>query len=157
MEKAIPIPDGETYHDWWIATLASKMNGIKFLNEKLVLYRQHNANQSMSLSSQSPKRIIKNFIHNPVVEMRRLRKNHENLALKNLKRLNALKRQNLFSEVEKIAINDAIIFNKEIFIHRIHLKRIKIGIKYRNYIFPNVGKLELIGRLLITSIFSILR
>ena len=38
------IPD-EIPHDWWIAILAIKNKGIKYLDHSLVLYRQHDSNQ----------------------------------------------------------------------------------------------------------------
>lgn len=40
---SLPIPTGY-YHDWWIAIQGSNLNGIKFLNDKLTLYRQHDNN-----------------------------------------------------------------------------------------------------------------
>lgn len=43
LQYVLPIPAGY-YHDWWIAVQASNLNGIKFLNEKLTLYRQHGKN-----------------------------------------------------------------------------------------------------------------
>lgn len=36
-----PIPETEKYHDWWFTVCASQRNGVKFINEPLVLYRQH--------------------------------------------------------------------------------------------------------------------
>lgn len=44
---ALPIPEGHFY-DWWIAVQASNLNGIKYLNEKLTLYRQHTKNLTPS-------------------------------------------------------------------------------------------------------------
>lgn len=43
MKWALPIPEGHFY-DWWIAVQASNLNGIKYLDKKLTLYRQHTKN-----------------------------------------------------------------------------------------------------------------
>ncbi|MDB5275225.1 MAG: alpha-L-Rha alpha,3-L-rhamnosyltransferase [Ferruginibacter sp.] len=43
LNVALPIPE-EHFHDWWIAVQASNLNGIKYLDEKLTLYRQHTKN-----------------------------------------------------------------------------------------------------------------
>lgn len=40
-EWALPIANGQYYHDAWLAIVASKINGIKFLNQDLMYYRQH--------------------------------------------------------------------------------------------------------------------
>lgn len=44
LELALPIPPYETYHDWWIAVSATRMDGIRRLDECLTLYRQHDSN-----------------------------------------------------------------------------------------------------------------
>ena len=43
LKCALPIPEGHFY-DWWIAVQAANLNGIKYLDEKLTLYRQHTKN-----------------------------------------------------------------------------------------------------------------
>jgi glycosyltransferase involved in cell wall biosynthesis len=43
LKYSFPIPEGH-FHDWWIAVQASNLNGIKYLDEKLTLYRQHAKN-----------------------------------------------------------------------------------------------------------------
>jgi glycosyltransferase involved in cell wall biosynthesis len=47
LQHALPIPP-EHFHDWWIAVQASNLNGIKYLDEKLTLYRQHTNNVTPS-------------------------------------------------------------------------------------------------------------
>ncbi|WP_291556654.1 glycosyltransferase family 2 protein [Comamonas sp. SCN 65-56] len=44
LELALPIPDAALMHDWWCALLAARA-GLRFVDEPLVLYRQHRANQ----------------------------------------------------------------------------------------------------------------
>ena len=46
LEVALPIPKCESYHDWWLALVASKRCGVSYLPQRLVRYRQHAHNQA---------------------------------------------------------------------------------------------------------------
>ncbi len=46
LDVALPIPECEIFHDWWLALVASKTGGVSYLPQKLVNYRQHGANQA---------------------------------------------------------------------------------------------------------------
>ena len=41
----LPFPNSVHVHDWWLAILAAKKSCIAYVDEPLVLYRQHNNNQ----------------------------------------------------------------------------------------------------------------
>ena len=41
IEFALPIPSNQNYHDAWLALVASKQKGIKFLSQGLMYYRRH--------------------------------------------------------------------------------------------------------------------
>jgi glycosyltransferase involved in cell wall biosynthesis len=43
-QRAFPLPSSLYKHDWWLPIVAMKINGIKFIDDKLVLYRQHSGN-----------------------------------------------------------------------------------------------------------------
>jgi glycosyltransferase involved in cell wall biosynthesis len=43
LEHALPIPKHQRFHDGWLALVASKLNGIIYLNETLQTYRRHPA------------------------------------------------------------------------------------------------------------------
>jgi cellulose synthase/poly-beta-1,6-N-acetylglucosamine synthase-like glycosyltransferase len=43
VDHALPVPDG-FFYDWWIAAVAASTGGIVFVDESLVLYRQHGRN-----------------------------------------------------------------------------------------------------------------
>lgn len=45
-EKVKTIPDKAIMHDWWIAMVASAFGKIAYINEPLMLYRQHGANDT---------------------------------------------------------------------------------------------------------------
>lgn len=38
---ALPIPPHQLYHDGWLALVASKLGGLRFLDERLQTYRRH--------------------------------------------------------------------------------------------------------------------
>jgi hypothetical protein len=46
LDHALPIPAQEPYHDWWLAVVASRHHGVRYLPEQLVKYRQHGANDT---------------------------------------------------------------------------------------------------------------
>jgi glycosyltransferase involved in cell wall biosynthesis len=46
LARALPIPACERYHDWWLAVAASRLNGVKYLDSRLVKYRQHESNDT---------------------------------------------------------------------------------------------------------------
>lgn len=43
-QLAMPIPNGDIMHDWWLGLVASKFGKIGFVDEPLIKYRQHGAN-----------------------------------------------------------------------------------------------------------------
>ena len=44
LQAALPLPGSALMHDWWCALLAAG-GGRQFVDQALVLYRQHGANQ----------------------------------------------------------------------------------------------------------------
>jgi len=58
LETAIPIPEGETYHDWWLAVVASRRDGVLYYPGKLTQYRQHGSNYTgANVKARLPARI----------------------------------------------------------------------------------------------------
>jgi glycosyltransferase involved in cell wall biosynthesis len=53
----LPFPKNIPMHDWWIGIVAEIYGKIKFLDEKLLLYRRHDNNVSLS-SEQSGKSFL---------------------------------------------------------------------------------------------------
>jgi len=41
IERALPFPDGLSFHDGWLALVASTQGGLKFLDESWQVYREH--------------------------------------------------------------------------------------------------------------------
>lgn len=46
VEAALPIPDGQPYHDAWLALAASTLGGVRYLEPSGTLYRQHAASHT---------------------------------------------------------------------------------------------------------------
>lgn len=44
LEAALPIPEQAVMHDWWMALVAAHFGKLRCLSERLVNYRQHDAN-----------------------------------------------------------------------------------------------------------------
>ena len=56
VERALPFPatPNLTYHDHWIALVAERLGGLRYLPEPLVLYVQHGGNHTGALSATWP-------------------------------------------------------------------------------------------------------
>jgi glycosyltransferase involved in cell wall biosynthesis len=134
--KAFPIPTGEIYHDWWLAQIASKANGIKYLNSPLTFYRQHASNNTGALRKSNLLRTYLNFFG------RIFSKREEDpkylRAKMHEKRLKAIVNSDAFSKEEKQFINVAILFFEDYLKSGFHLKTFRIGIKYSDYIYPDL-------------------
>lgn len=48
LDKALPYPQNAVPHDIWLGLIAEWNKKVVFSNEKLILYRRHNSNQSTS-------------------------------------------------------------------------------------------------------------
>lgn len=63
LDSVLPIPSDAFLHDWWIAIIASKSNGIKYLHEQLTAYRQHSQNMYGEQDKSFYKKIIQLLTH----------------------------------------------------------------------------------------------
>jgi glycosyltransferase involved in cell wall biosynthesis len=46
VRHALPIPPHQVYHDGWLALVAAKLGGIRYLDERLQTYRRHPASMT---------------------------------------------------------------------------------------------------------------
>ncbi|MBR5401584.1 MAG: glycosyltransferase family 2 protein [Treponema sp.] len=46
--QIVPIPDCVLYHDWWAASIATLNNGCSYTKKTVLLYRQHDSNQTVT-------------------------------------------------------------------------------------------------------------
>lgn len=131
LKHALPIPKEVTYHDWWLSTLALKYGHIVYLDTPLVLYRQHTNNHT---------------------GIRKWTK--QTYASIQLPRLSTLYDSPLFSNKEKIAIKEALLFYSDQLHSKMHLKALYFAFKNHQKIWPNsslASKLKSIVSMLFTN------
>ncbi len=95
----LPFPEHALFHDWWIAIIASKSCGIKYLDESLVSYRQHNANVYGQREGGLLKHVVSMFYRdlNKVEEFKQ-----------RLKRLEFMRECQIFTKFDRKMIDEAI-------------------------------------------------
>lgn len=141
LRYAFPIPSGEMYHDWWLALLATKMNGIVYCDDILVKYRQH-VGQNTGIDDNTFKKKIIRFYDNLISK-----KNSERYkgAMIQTKRLNSFinERKEIFNQEEQKIILESIEYYEKYINSFFHLKSFIISLKYSKYIYPkNLGYLK---------------
>jgi glycosyltransferase involved in cell wall biosynthesis len=123
LELALPIPPGQHYHDAWIAVVASKMNGIKFVNKDLMYYREHEESLTYTSHDALPKMTerLKRFL------LDSQRKEMKNQKIKEeICRLKQMQQYNIFDSSDKEFIGNLITY---------YQGRLKSGIHWRSFWF----------------------
>jgi len=131
-----------SYHDWWIAFIGSCRNGIKYIPDKLVKYRQHNNNVSGAQKYIKGKELdrISYFINHFMKFFKDKKLSGEKRFLLCSDRLKFYKRvENLsFVKGENLKLlEDLIIYNSNFINSKIHFKAFILGLKYRKIIHNN--------------------
>jgi glycosyltransferase involved in cell wall biosynthesis len=133
-DKSFPFPEGEVYHDWWLSIVASKSDGIKYLNDKLIMYRQHNLNHTGA-----PKHIpLYKLLFRCFSRQSQSEKNRYSLMMR--ARLGGLRNHHIFNNNDKNIIDDAINYYSYRIDRVFHPRCVPIAIKYRNDIFATYNK-----------------
>ena len=106
LKDFFPIPRGEYYHDWWLALLAIKGNGIVFFNKPLVKYRQHSS-QDTGANIDTLRKKLNRYYESFFNKKDSLR---YKISKRQHERLESFldEKSNLFSDDEKYIIKDAI-------------------------------------------------
>ncbi len=60
LRRALPIPAAAVMHDWWLALVAGAFGRLSFIDEPLLLYRQHGAN-TIGAREYQPPALFRNF------------------------------------------------------------------------------------------------
>ena len=152
VQKSLPIPEGERFHDWWLATVACKENGIKAINEKLVLYRQHSSNDIGAIVAFSLYDRIKGIIINPLYTIHSIQTYEKKYSKIQSKRIKSLIKNQLFTKHEKEILKDVYYYHIDVFKSTIHRKRLKLAYKYRKILFANRNGLSYFLAILIRII-----
>jgi glycosyltransferase involved in cell wall biosynthesis len=133
LRAALPMPDRVT-HDDWFTILASKFDGIKYLDRPLVQYRQHGRNLTGSLGQHSALRefagIFRNFSNQRANEARR------NIYCAIIEKLDSLHGSPAFNDGEKEFINEISMFYRNQIDSAIHWRSFLIALKNHRVIVP---------------------
>ncbi len=133
LKDFFPIPQGEYYHDWWLAILAIKNEGIVYIDIPLVRYRQH-LNQDTGASIDSLKKRIIRYYKSFFCKKDSLR---YKIARRQYERLKSFldEKKDFFSDNEKDVIKDAIKYYENYLNYFIHIDNFFISLKYNKYIY----------------------
>lgn len=133
LKDFFPISKGEYYHDWWLALLAIKGNGIIFFNEPLVKYRQHSI-QDTGANVDTLKKRLNRYYQSFFNKKNSLR---YKVAKRQVERLESFlnEKANLFSDNEKYIIKDAIKYYKNYLNNFVHIGNFFISLKYNEYMY----------------------
>jgi glycosyltransferase involved in cell wall biosynthesis len=125
---ALPIPEGECYHDWWLSMIACKQNGIFYINEPLVNYRRHEANTlgGLQIKPKLKGKLFKIYWKQP----------DRSVFKKAEKRLEKISEARVFNDTEKKQIRIAYEYFHDRLNTKIHLKAFIIALINRKYILP---------------------
>jgi glycosyltransferase involved in cell wall biosynthesis len=123
LTKAMPFPEGIRYHDWWLALVASSMNGVIYIPERLVQYRQHGENDTGA--NRKPGIVTKLF------ELSGKRK--KNSFQKEIANIKSIITSDRFTRDQVSILNDRLIFYSDYLNSRLHWKSFQMAIKHRDY------------------------
>ena len=125
---ALPIPEGESYHDWWLSLIACKQNGLLYLDEPLLYYRKHDRN---TLGGLLERPLLKGKLFKIIWKAP-----DRNIFNKFEKRLGKLSEVGIFNDKEKRYLKIAYEYFHDRLNSKIHIKAFVIALKHRHYILP---------------------
>ena len=130
LEKALPIPDNIGHHDWWLPIVAAKNGGIKYLDQKLMFYRQHKNNVSGDVKDHN---IFYKLLRFFMKEYRERRKHFRSRIKTSMEA--ALGSGLPLESYERIILSDAIYYFDCFLTNKFDLKVLKIMFKHRYILF----------------------
>jgi len=145
LREALPMPDDIGAHDWWFTVNAAKNGGIKYLDRKLMSYRQHGKNLSGDVKNQN---LIYKFLRFFLSDYRDKRKEFRNMIKKNISV--ALDSNLPLDYYERCVLTDAFYYFDLFLTNRLNMAVIKIAYKHREFLFSrrHFFALEIFYRLL---------
>jgi glycosyltransferase involved in cell wall biosynthesis len=138
LKNFFPVPSGEKYHDWWLALLASKQNGIFYIRRKLVRYRQHQNQDTGALTEKLSQKLMNKF-PNCFIKNNIKAETARNQIIRLQSILN--EKEYIFSVSEITIIKDALNYYTDYLYNFFHFRKVLIGLKYwkethyQNYVF----------------------
>lgn len=128
VEKALPIPDGIIYHDWWFANVASVFGGVKYLDLRLTKYRQHAENVCGASCEKGLWSKYGEFC----------RKKKDGFA-KDIENAKAMLSSDVFCDAHRMVILEKIAFAESLSTGLFHFRAFIVAVKYRKYILAGKG------------------
>lgn len=125
MDLALPIPSSQHYHDAWLAIVAAKMNGVKFVNKDLMNYRQHQS--SLTYSNPQTAKSFTTRLMKFIFEPQRKVLKHQELRSE-IRRLMEMREFTLFDRADKEFIGNLIEYYQDRLNNGIHWKSIRFAI-----------------------------
>ena len=114
LEKALPVPDGIRFHDWWLALIAaSKRNGVTYTPECLLLYRQHGTNQTENEKWNTLKRIRESLFTKKYLKKKTTAQKHVVMLKALLERLQDEKQKRLTQGALKFSQGQLSLFKAQ--------------------------------------------
>lgn len=131
VNDALPFPDEVGYHDWWLAICAIRGNGIKYVAEALVLYRQHQ-NQDTAAGG-----FMLGAIKNRILPMNRVRRRR--VLLKQIKTIFALGKSQL-TDHERYVVAQSLLYHQSLLNGFFHFKALFLYIRFGDWIRPGYSR-----------------
>ncbi|HRZ87442.1 MAG TPA: glycosyltransferase family 2 protein, partial [bacterium] len=134
LRRALPIPQCETYHDWWLSVVASRERGVVCVPEPLVRYRQHQDNYAGAYFKQPL--LLRGAAH--FTARSRAARREKNMFL-------CRRTKEYIDHHQRLGLTDGDInflvdinrYAHSVLDMRLHLWTLLLGLRHRNVIFPN--------------------
>jgi glycosyltransferase involved in cell wall biosynthesis len=145
LQKALPIPDDVGQHDWWLPIVAAKNRGIKYLDRRLMFYRQHKNNISGDVKDHI---IFYKLLRLFMSEHREKRKKFRARIKKDIEA--SLNSSLPLEDDERVMLTGAIYYFDSFLKNEINMKVLFTIYKYRDFLFSKrkYFVLEIIHRVL---------
>ena len=124
IEKALPIPHGIRYHDWWFALIASTLGGVAYCKQSLIQYRQHTAQDTGAGQTMNIGRKISEAAENK----------KKGILDKEIAKTEGQLSYIGFTDDQKKIIHDRLTFFKNRRDSLIHFKAFKVALKHQKYL-----------------------
>lgn len=139
LEKALPIPDCESYHDWWLAVVASRYGGVRFLPEQLVKYRQHDANDT---GATVKTRLVTRLAAHLRGDTGEAKRRYYRLLRDRALCYRTLQTRLALGAGELEFLGDIRRYAESLLDRRFHIASFVLAFRYRTILFPAAGHIE---------------
>jgi len=127
----LPFPLGLSYHDWWIAMCAASRKGIKYVDQALVKYRQHNNQEAGAGINRSSALVA-------LTQKMRLFNRKAFIQVSEKQLANILSAKNILKEwYSEELVRDAIAYHKSLVSGLIHFHAFIIALRRSETVRPN--------------------